>query len=204
MVGIDFPYSLAETHLRQLGLLRQALRGPASLGRGLEERFFPQGADFSEAAEAFKGQLGKDSCCASPTATARPPFHPRTCALYRQTFFGLLTLARLSDVAFVPWEPPKPNRPVLAEVRPEHVARVMCGACAYRDDDARRREPLRRAGGGAAHHAHRRRARVRDGARREGGGGREGPRARRGALGGGRGGGAGGELPRRPVERAAQ
>jgi hypothetical protein len=146
VVGIDFPFSLAETHLRQLGLLRQALRGPASLGRGLEERFFPQGADFSEAAEAFKAQLGKDRLRFADCyrAAVYPPSHLR---LYRQTFFGLLTLARLSDVAFVPWEPPKPNRPVLTEVRPEHVARAMCGACAYRDDA---RDSVNRSGARAA------------------------------------------------------
>src|SRR5512141_2747679 len=30
VLALDFPFSLAETHLRQLGLLRQALRSPAS------------------------------------------------------------------------------------------------------------------------------------------------------------------------------
>src|SRR6266702_2063778 len=99
----------------------------------LEEEFFPPRPDFSEASEAFKGQLGKDRLRFADCyrAAVFPPSHLR---LYRQTFFGLLTVARLSDVAFVPWEPPKANRPVLAEVRPEHVARELCGACAYRDD----------------------------------------------------------------------
>ncbi len=133
VVGLDFPFSLSETHLRQLGLLRQALRGPASLGRGLEERFFPSTSDFSEAAEAFKGQLGKDRVRLTDCyrAAVFPPSHLR---LYRQTFFGLLVLARLSDVSFVPWDPPKAGRPSLIEVRPEHVGRVLCGMCAYRDD----------------------------------------------------------------------
>jgi hypothetical protein len=132
-VALDFPFSLAETHLRQLGLLRQALRGPASLGRGLEERFLPAGADFSEAAEALKGQLGKDRLRLADCyrAAPYPPSHVR---LYRQTFFGLVVLARLADVAFVPWDPPKSGRPSLVEVRPEHVARTLCGTCAYRDD----------------------------------------------------------------------
>src|SRR5574338_1627616 len=39
VLGVDFALSLAETHLRQLVLLRQALRGPAVLGRNLHERF---------------------------------------------------------------------------------------------------------------------------------------------------------------------
>jgi hypothetical protein len=146
VVGLDFPFSLAETHLRQLGLLRQALRGPVSLGRGLEERFLPSTADFSEAAEAFKGQLGKDRLRLTDCyrAAVFPPSHMR---LYRQTFFGLLVLARLSDVAFVPWDPPKAGRPALVEVRPEHVSRVMSGTCAYRDDA---RDGVNRSGARAA------------------------------------------------------
>jgi hypothetical protein len=145
-VGLDFSFSLAETHLRQLGLLRQALRGPASLGRGLEERFFPSGADFSEAAEAFKGQLGKDRLRLADCyrATMFPPSHLRA---YRATFFGLICLARIADVAFVPWDPPKAGKPALVEVRPEHVSRVLSGTCAYRDDA---RDGVNRSGARAA------------------------------------------------------
>ncbi|HUK66912.1 MAG TPA: DUF429 domain-containing protein [Anaeromyxobacteraceae bacterium] len=132
-LGLDFPFSLSETHLRQLGLLRQALRGPASLGRGLEERFLGTGDDFSAAAEAFRGELGRDRIRLADCYRANPypPSHQRC---YRQTFFGLLVLARLSEVSFVPWDPPKAGRPALVEVRPEHVARVVSGTCAYRDD----------------------------------------------------------------------
>jgi hypothetical protein len=193
-VGLDFPFSLAETHLRQLGLLRQALRGPASLGRGLEERFLPSTADFSEASEAFKAQLGKDRLRLADCyrATVFPPSHLR---LYRGTFFGLNCLSQVADVSFLPWDPPKAGKPSLVEVRPEHVARVLSGTCAYRDDTR---------DGGAADDAHGVRRRVRDGGRREGGGGREGARARRRALGRRGGGGAGGQLPRRSGKRAAQ
>jgi hypothetical protein len=146
VLALDFPFSLSETHLRQLGLLRQALRGPASLGRGLEERFLPSTADFSEGAEAFKGQLGKDRLRLTDCyrAAVFPPSHLR---LYRQTFFGLLVLARLADVSFVPWDPPRAGRASLVEVRPEHVARVLTGACAYRDDS---RDGLSRASARAA------------------------------------------------------
>ncbi len=93
----------------------------------------PSGVDFSDAAESFKGQLGKDRLRLADCyrATLFPPSHVR---LYRQTFFGLIVLARVGDVSFVPWDPPKATRPSLVEVRPEHVARVLCGACAYRDD----------------------------------------------------------------------
>jgi len=132
-LGLDFPFSLAETHLRQLGLLRQALRGPSSLGRGLEERFLGTSDDFSAGAEAFRAELGRDRIRLADCYRAAPfpPSHPR---LYRQTFFGLIVLARLSEVSFVPWDPPKAGHPSLLEVRPEHVARVVSGNCAYRDD----------------------------------------------------------------------
>src|SRR5512142_3298830 len=60
VVGVDFPLSLSETHLRQLGLLRQALRGPAVLGRNLHDRFVGQSGDFTEAAARFRDELGKD------------------------------------------------------------------------------------------------------------------------------------------------
>jgi len=146
VVAIDFPFSLAETHLRQLGLLRQALRGPASLGRGLEERFLPTTADFSEGAESFKAQLGKDRLRLTDCyrAAVFPPSHVR---LYRQTFFGLLVLARLSDMSFVPWDPPKAGRCSIVEVRPEHVARAVAGTCNYRDDT---RDGVNRSGRRAA------------------------------------------------------
>lgn len=133
VVGADFPLSLSETHLRQLGLLRQAIRGPASLGKGLEDRFLPQGVDFTAGSERFKEELGKDRARYADCyrATTFSPSHAR---MYRSTFFGLVTLATLEDVAFVPWDPPRSGKPALIEVRPEHVARVLAGVCAYRDD----------------------------------------------------------------------
>jgi hypothetical protein len=133
VVGLDFPFSLAETHLRQLGFLRQALRGPAALGKALEDRFLPPGRDHTAAAEAFHGELGKDRPRVADVyrAVSHPPGHAR---LYRQTFFGLTALARVADVSFVPWDPPRAGRPVLVEVRPEHVARALAGVGAYRDD----------------------------------------------------------------------
>jgi hypothetical protein len=135
-LGVDFALSLAETHLRQLGLLRQALRGPAALGQGLRERFLPPGADFSEAADSFRATLGRDRNRLADCyrATAQPPTGPRT---YRGTFFGLVTLAQL-DAAFPPWDSPQPGKPTVVEVHPAHVARVLCGTCSYRDDDLNR------------------------------------------------------------------
>ncbi len=145
-VGLDFPFSLAETHLRQLGLLRQALRSPEALAKGLEERFLPEGADFTQAAETFKAQLGKDRLRLTDCYRAAlfPPSHIR---LYKSTFFGLSVLARISGVSYVPWDPPRAGQPALIEVRPEHVARVLCGTCAYRDDT---RDGVNRSGSRAA------------------------------------------------------
>jgi hypothetical protein len=133
VVGVDFALSLAETHLRQLGLLRQSLRGPAVLGKNLQEKFLGQAGDFTEGAARFRAEVGKDR----PRATDcyRAELHtPTSARSFRQTFFGLCTLANAS-AAFPPWDPPVAGKPVLVEVRPAHVARVLCGVCAYRDDD---------------------------------------------------------------------
>lgn len=133
VVGVDFALSLSETHLRQLGLLRQALRGPAVLGRNLAERFLGEQGDFTEAAARFRAELGKDrpraTDCYRAEATA-----PTSSRAFRQTFFGLCTLSRAA-AAFPPWDPPASGKPVVVEVRPAHVARVLAGVCAYRDDD---------------------------------------------------------------------
>src|SRR5512138_2242794 len=92
VVGVDFALSLCETHLRQLGLLRQSLRGPAVLGRNLHERFVGQGGDFTEAAARFRDELGKDRTRVTDCYRAEP--HPPSGArVYRQTFFGLCALA---------------------------------------------------------------------------------------------------------------
>lgn len=135
-IGVDFALSLAETHLRQLGLLRQALRGPASLGRGLEERFRPEGVDYTEGADAFRAALGKDRVRLADCyrASPQPPCAPRA---YRHTFFGLCTLAGVEAV-YPPWDPPQPGKTAIVEVLPAHVARVLCGTCAWRDDEVDR------------------------------------------------------------------
>lgn len=132
-VGLDFPFSLAETHLRQLGLLRQAIRGPAALGKGLGDRFYPPGADMSAAAEAFRDELGRDRERLTDGHRAAP-HAPGSARLHRQTFFGLLALSHLAEVSFLPWDPPRAGRTSLVEVRPEHVARVLGGGLPYRDE----------------------------------------------------------------------
>lgn len=132
VVGVDFPLSLAETHLRQLGLLRQALKGPGALGKALEERFLTEAADFSEGSARLRAELGKDR----PRVTDhyRAELYPPTAArTHRRTFFGLVTLARLT-AAFPPWDPPKAGQPTVVEVRPHHVARTLCGVGPHRDD----------------------------------------------------------------------
>ncbi len=133
VVGLDFALSLAETHLRQLGLLRQALRGPAVLGKNLEERFLGEGGDFTEGAQRFRAEVGRDRPRATDCYRAEV-YLPTSGRAYRQTFFGLCTLAHVT-AAFPPWDPPAAGTPTLVEVRPAHVARALCGLCQYRDDD---------------------------------------------------------------------
>jgi len=142
-VGLDAPFSLAETHLRQLGLLRQALKGPATLGKGIEERFLALVADPSAAADAFRAELGKDRPRVADCyrAVAQPPTGARN---YRRTFFALLALARL-DASFLPWDAPQAGKPTLVEVYPPHLPRALAGICSYRDDDGLSRPSVRAA-----------------------------------------------------------
>jgi hypothetical protein len=133
VLGVDFALSLSETHLRQLGLLRQALRGPAVLGRNLHDRFVGQSGDFTEAAARFRDELGKDRPRVTDCYRAEP-HAPSAARAYRQTFFGLCTLAH-AQAAFPPWDPPQSGKPAVVEVRPGHVARAMLGVASYRDDD---------------------------------------------------------------------
>src|SRR5512140_341706 len=133
VVGMDCALSLGETHLRQLGLLRQALRGPAVLGRNLTDRFVGSAGDFTEAAARFRAELGRDR----PRATDcyRAELHlPTSTRTHRQTFFGLCCMAHV-QASFPPWDPPVSGKPTIVEVRPGHVARALAGVCSYRDDD---------------------------------------------------------------------
>jgi hypothetical protein len=133
VVGVDFALSLAETHLRQLGLLRQALRGPAALGRSLHERFLGAGGDYTEAAGRFRAELGRDRPRVTDCYRAEPHL-PTSSRTHRQTFFGLCAVAHV-HAAFPPWDPPASGAPAVVEVRPAHVARAVAGVCSYRDDD---------------------------------------------------------------------
>jgi hypothetical protein len=132
-VGLDFALSLSETHLRQLGLLRQALRGPATLGRHLHERFVGTAGDFTEAAARFRAELGRDRPRVTDCYRGELSL-PTSARAHRQTFFGLCAMAPV-EASFVPWDPPAAGRPVVAEVRPTLVARSLLGACSYRDDE---------------------------------------------------------------------
>jgi len=132
-LGVDFALSLSETHLRQLGILRQALRGPAVLGKHLEEKFLGPARDFTQGASTFRDQVGKDRPRITDCYRAEPQ-SPTGARAYRQTFFGICTVAR-AQAAFVPWDPPQSGKATVVEVRPALVARSVCGICAYRDDD---------------------------------------------------------------------
>ena len=132
LLAVDFPLSLSETHLRQLGLLRQALKGPGALGLALAERYLAEAGDFTEGATRFRGELGKDRLRLTDhyRAELHAPGAPRT---YRRTFFGLVALAKL-EASFPPWDPPRAGAPIVVEVRPHHVSRALCGAGPHRDE----------------------------------------------------------------------
>jgi hypothetical protein len=132
-VGVDFALSLAETHLRQLGLLRQALRGPAVLGKHLHDRYVGTAGDYTESAGRMRDELGKDRPRVADCYRAE--MHtPTGSRNHRSTFLGLCALSRV-DATFPPWDPPQAGRPIVVETRPHHVARVLCGVASYRDDE---------------------------------------------------------------------
>ncbi len=133
VLGVDFALSLAETHLRQLGLLRQALRGPAVLGRNLHDRFVGAAGDYTEAAARFREEIGKDRPRATDCYRAEPNL-PTSARTHRHTLFGLCAMAH-AHAAFPPWDPPQAGKPSIVEVRPGHVARALFGVCSYRDDE---------------------------------------------------------------------
>jgi len=132
VVGVDFALSLAETHLRQLGMLRQALKGPGALGKALEDRFLTEAADFTAGGERLRAELGKDRLRVTDHYRAEL-YSPTAARTHRRTFFGLVTLARASALV-PPWDPPKAGQPTVVEVRPHHVARTLCGVGPHRDD----------------------------------------------------------------------
>jgi hypothetical protein len=132
ILGVDFALSLSETHLRQLGLLRQALRGPVALGEALVARFLTEAGDFTEGASRLRAGLGKDRM--RVTDHYRAELHaPTSARTHRRTFFGLVALAQV-EAAFPPWDQPRAGAPVVVEVRPHHVSRTLCGTGPHRDD----------------------------------------------------------------------
>jgi hypothetical protein len=142
-IGFDFPFSLAETHLRQLGVLRQAIQGPAGLGKALEERFLPPGGDITAAADSIQAEMGREQSRLTDCYRGVPPPPGRSRGM-RRTFLGLLALARL-EASFLPWDPPQPGRPTVVEVLPSHLPRALAGICGYRDGDGTGRTSIRAA-----------------------------------------------------------
>ncbi len=142
-VGFDFPLSLAETHLRQLGVLRQAISGPAALGRALRERYLPAGADVGAAADAVRAELGRDEPRSTDCRRAVSPLPGRATAL-RRALLGIVAIST-ADAAFLPWDEPEKGKPTVVEVYPPHLPRALAGICGYRDGDGRGRPALRAA-----------------------------------------------------------
>jgi hypothetical protein len=140
-VGFDFPFSLAETQLRQLGILRQAISGPAALGRALGERYMPAGADVGAAADAVRGEVGRDRPRVTDCYRAVVPPSGRTTAM-RRALFGIVALSGVK-AAFLPWDAPHPDRPSIVEVHPPHLPRALAGICGYRDGDGAGRPAVR-------------------------------------------------------------
>jgi len=140
-VAFDFPFSLAETQLRQLGVLRQAISGPAALGGALAERYMSAGADVGAAADAVRGEVGRDRPRVTDCYRAVVPPSGRTTAM-RRALFGIVALSSV-DASFLPWDAPRPGRTSVLEVHPPHVPRALAGICGYHDGDGPGRPAVR-------------------------------------------------------------
>jgi Protein of unknown function (DUF429) len=142
-IGVDFPLGLAETSLRQLGLFRQAIAGPRTLGKAIAERYLAPGVDVGTAAEAVRSEIGRDRPRVAECYRAVSPVQGRNVRL-RRALLGIVGVAGL-DVDVLPWDPPRPDRPAVVEVHPPHVPRAMAGICGYRDGEGQGRPALRAA-----------------------------------------------------------
>jgi hypothetical protein len=142
-VGFDFPLSLAETHLRQLGVLRQAIAGPAALGRALSERYLPAGADVGAAADAVRAEIRRDHPRSTDCYRAVVPLPGRATTL-RRALLGVVALSG-ADVSFLPWDEAVAGKTRVIEVHPPHLPRVLAGICGYRDGEGQGRPALRAA-----------------------------------------------------------
>jgi hypothetical protein len=140
-VGFDFPFSLAETQLRQLGILRQAISGPPALGRALTERYMPAGVDVGAAADSVRAEVGRDRPRVTDCYRAVVPPTGRATAM-RRAVFGIVALSGVKG-SFLPWDAPHPDRPSLLEVHPQLVPRALAGVCGYRDGDGAGRPAVR-------------------------------------------------------------
>ncbi|HET8732487.1 MAG TPA: DUF429 domain-containing protein [Anaeromyxobacteraceae bacterium] len=141
VVGVDFPLSLAETHLRQLGVLRQAISGPAALGKALAERYVAPGADVGPAVEVIRSEIGREQPRVTECYRAAQPPPGRGVAL-RRALFGILAVAG-TGAPVLPWDEPEAGQPTIVEVHPPHVTRALAGVCGYRDDDGKGRPAVR-------------------------------------------------------------
>jgi hypothetical protein len=109
VAGFDFCFGLASAQLQRLDL---PLDGPAALGRALTARSWD--------AEEFRRAVGPERKRATDLAR-RTTFAPTNLRMYRQTYWGLRTLADV-DAPIPPWS--FGDRPVV-EVFPRHVRRAL-------------------------------------------------------------------------------
>jgi hypothetical protein len=142
-LGLDFPFSLAETNLRQLGILRQAITGPRGLGRAFAERYLPPGSHAAAAVEAVRAEIGRDLPRVTDAYRAVAP-HPGKGAGLRRALLGIVAISG-ADAAFLPWDEPEAGKPTVVEVHPPHLPRALAGVVGYRDGDGQGRPALRAA-----------------------------------------------------------
>ncbi len=116
VVGFDFCFGLARSHMQQLDL---PVEGPAAVGRAFTARF--------RSADDFKWAVGPERRRATDVARGTT-FAPTNLRMYRQTYWGLRMLAGL-DAPIPPWSFGERS---VVEVFPRHVRRALGRALGLR------------------------------------------------------------------------
>ncbi len=126
VAGLDFCFGLAAEHMRRLEL---PLTGPSAVGIALARYGSP---------EEFKDRAGRE-IVRETDRERRSPFRPTNLRMYRQTYWGLRALAKVT-CCIPPWSAQlrKSTRRAVVEVLPSDVARKIGVPAKVTGDDRRR------------------------------------------------------------------
>ena len=118
VAGLDFCFGVSQNHVREVPG-RQG--GPAEVGARVGDNFATP--------EDFKRALGPEQR-RTTDRQRNAPFAPTNLRMFRQTYWGLRSLAGL-QTPILPWGL-RTAKKVVIEVLPAHVASAICPGCRYK------------------------------------------------------------------------